>query len=313
MGGSISCCSPARGRLTADRAAAGLSAHRGGGVGTPRARAAGAAHPAAGAVDPVGEPVRLLVRGLAAAPFDGEFPLGKSENLMVAFVLIHSPFVGKLTWQATARALADRGHIVVTPALNAEAARSPYWPHYASCVAAAARSVPEPEPLVLVAHSAAGLLIPASRAAMVERTMRGYVFVDATVPRGAASLVELIPMGVGITMEQLQAQAKGGYLPPWGTDWPDELWQQLIPDVALRECFVQELCPTPLALYEEHPPVVPGWPDAPCSYVRLSALYTDPEAQARRAGWPTREVNGGHLHMLVDPAAVACMLTELAS
>ncbi len=102
-------------------------------------------------------------------------------------------------------------------------------------------------------------------------------------------------------------------LPPWGTGWPDELWRQLIPDLALRERFVQELRPAPLALYEERAPVVAGWADAACSYLRVSALYADTEEQARRAGWPTREVSGGHLHMLVEPGAVAEALIELAS
>jgi hypothetical protein len=232
---------------------------------------------------------------------------------MAALVLIHSPFVGQLTWQPTARKLVDRGHIVVTPVLNVGDPGPPYWFHYANCVAAAVRGVPEPEPLVLVAHSAAGLLVPASRAAMANRTVRGYVFVDATLPRDGASLVELIPRGVGITMDRLQAQAEGGLLPPWGTGWPDEFWRQLIPDLALRERFVQELRPAPLALYGERPPLVAGWPDAPCSYLRFSALYADAEGQARRAGWPTRQVSGGHLHMLVEPAAVADALIELTS
>jgi hypothetical protein len=58
---------------------------------------------------------------------------------------------------------------------------------------------------------------------------------------------------------------------------------------------------------------IAAWPDAPCSYVRFSAFYADAEEQARRAGWPTREVRGGHLHMMVEPAAVANTLIELAS
>ncbi len=49
---------------------AGQSAHRGGGLGTPRAGAARAAHPAAGAVGPVGEEAHLLARGSAAAPLE---------------------------------------------------------------------------------------------------------------------------------------------------------------------------------------------------------------------------------------------------
>ena len=45
------------------------SAHRGGGVGTPRAGAARAAHPAAGTDTRSGKPACLRACGLAATPF----------------------------------------------------------------------------------------------------------------------------------------------------------------------------------------------------------------------------------------------------
>ena len=54
-----------------DRPGAKQSAHRGGGLGTPRAGAARAAHPAAGAVSLSGKPACRCVRGSAAAPLDG--------------------------------------------------------------------------------------------------------------------------------------------------------------------------------------------------------------------------------------------------
>ncbi len=134
-------------------------------------------------------------RAADARTFDGGRLPDRFEDVMAAWVLIHSPFVGPLTWEPTARKLVDRGHIVITPTLNVAESRPPYWSHFANCVAAAVRGVPEREPLVLVAHSAAGVLVPASRAAMADRTVRGYVFVDATLPRGGASLVEVISGG----------------------------------------------------------------------------------------------------------------------
>ncbi len=51
-----------------DRAGAMLSAHRGGGLGTPRAGAARAAHPAAGAGRPLGKLACLRAHGSAVAP-----------------------------------------------------------------------------------------------------------------------------------------------------------------------------------------------------------------------------------------------------
>jgi alpha/beta hydrolase family protein len=237
---------------------------------------------------------------------------------VLAFVLIHSPFVGPLSWQPTARALEARGQIAAAPSLAASAARAPYWSRFADVVATAARELPEQAPLVLVGHSAAGLVLPAAgvaiRAAGPERAVRAYVFVDATLPRGSASLGELIPPEVGIGLEELRALAGGsGLLPPWGTDWPEDLWTQLIPDAALRARFAAELRPAPLALFEERPPAVPGWPDAPCAYLRFSPLYAREQDAARRAGWPTRALGGGHLHMLAASVAVASALLQLAA
>jgi alpha/beta hydrolase family protein len=230
---------------------------------------------------------------------------------MSVFVLIHSPFVGALTWRPAALALEEKGHVAVIPTLSE--VRPPYWPHYASLVADAIQGLRSDEPLALVAHSAAGLLIPAARAAMPDKAIRGYIFVDAVVPRKGANLVELIPANVGIGIEQLRAQATDGLLPPWGTGWPEDLWRQLIPDDALRERFIEDLRPMPLALYEERVPLAAGWPDAPCSYLRFSVLYADAEREAHQSGWTTREASGGHLHMLVEPTRVADSLIELAA
>ncbi len=55
------------------------SAHRGGGVGTPRAGAARAAHPAAGADGPIGKPACRCARGSAAAPI--RWVLSKAGHL----------------------------------------------------------------------------------------------------------------------------------------------------------------------------------------------------------------------------------------
>jgi hypothetical protein len=122
----------------------------------------------------------------------------------------------------------------------------------------------------------------------------------------------LIPANLGIGMKQLRAQATGGLLPPWGTDWPEELWQLLIPDAALRAQFTEELCPTPLGLYEERVSSSAAWPDAPCKYLKFSALYADAERHAQQSEWVTREITGAHLHMLVQPTEVAQCLIDLA-
>src|SRR5437879_1257295 len=98
------------------------------------------------------------------------------------FVLIHSPFVGALTWVPTARLLEDAGRSTCVPALDISNASPPYWPYFAHRVAEVAADLPTHDPLVLVAHSAAGLLVPAVRAALPRRAVDAYVFVDAALP-----------------------------------------------------------------------------------------------------------------------------------
>ena len=187
---------------------------------------------------------------------------------MTVFVLVHSPFVGPLTWYATARALEQKGHVAVVPTLGR--VEPPGLPQYANVIADATQSLRAHAPLVLVAHSAAGLVIPAARAALQDHRIQSYIFVDAAIPREGVSLVDLIPASLGIGIEQIRAQATAGLLPPWGTGWPEETWRRLIPDASLRAQFIAESGPTPLALYEERvswPPV--AWPDAPCKYSEI--------------------------------------------
>jgi hypothetical protein len=230
---------------------------------------------------------------------------------MAAFALIHSPFVGALTWRSTAHALEQKGHIAIVPMLGT-VVEAPFWPQHARIIADAIETRRASEPVVLVAHSAAGLVMPAVRAALRGETIRSYIFVDAVIPHEGANLVDLIPASVGIGMEEIRAQATAGLLPPWGTGWPEEVWQRLIPDASLRAQFTGELRPTPLGLYEERVVWSKAWSDTPRRYLRFSALYADAQHEAQRAGWVTREITGEHLHMLVRPTEVSECLIELA-
>ncbi|MDP9225612.1 MAG: hypothetical protein M3P18_17570 [Actinomycetota bacterium] len=45
----------------------------------------------------------------------------------------------------------------------------------------------------------------------------------------------------------------------------------------------------------------------------FATVYDLPAAQARARGWPCERVEGGHLHMLADPAAVASAVLRLAA
>lgn len=89
---------------------------------------------------------------------------------MSAFVLIHSPVVTPVTWQPVATALNRLGYVSVVPSL--QGATPPYWISFADAVARAACALRH-EPIILVAHSAAGLGVPLFGAAMKQKLVAG--------------------------------------------------------------------------------------------------------------------------------------------
>jgi pimeloyl-ACP methyl ester carboxylesterase len=225
---------------------------------------------------------------------------------MVTFALIHSPLVGPYTWALVADAMGRRGIRAVVPNLHEQVqAGTPFWAQHASAVARALAPEAESEPVVLVGHSGAGMLLPASRERL-GRAVAGYIFVDAGLPEDGKSRLDLFwDREAAAGFRQV---ASGGFLPPWTSD---DL-KEVIPDAAVRVRFVSELRPTPIAVYEEPLPVFQGWPDAPGGYLQFSKVYDSAAEQARRMGWAYRKLDAGHFHMLVEPEVVTNALIELA-
>jgi hypothetical protein len=221
---------------------------------------------------------------------------------VLVFALLHSPLVGSSTWVPVADQLRDRGHDAITPTLEAPEHddRGPYWRRHAAAFARAVSEVPGDAAVVLVAHSGAGPLLPAVKAAM-GRSVAGYTFVDASLPRAGASRLEVlareIPPAAAGLRELLDA---GGRYPTWA----DHELRASIPDAEIRRRVLDEVRPRSAKFWTEPIPVPQGWPDAPCAYLRLSPAYDVPAAEARQRGWPVRELDADHFHMLVDASAV---------
>jgi hypothetical protein len=146
---------------------------------------------------------------------------------------------------------------------------------------------------VLVAFSGAG--------AALRGPARAYVFADALLPLEGTRLDEAPP-----AMRELVEA--GGRFPDWTAE---EFVEAGIPhDVATE--VVRLLRPRDLAFFREPLPALGGWPDAPVGYLRWSDAYDDMLADARRRGWPSRERDAHHFHLLAEPAQVAEDLIELA-
>jgi hypothetical protein len=153
-------------------------------------------------------------------------------------------------------------------------------------------------------------LLPAIGAGVGD-AIAAYVLVDGDLP--------LVPAG-GSRLDLLRAASpsladdletlldEGGTFPTWG----DDDLREEIPDARLRARVVAEVRPQPRVFWQEPLPAVPGWPDAPCSYLELSAhYYGAAAARARREGWAYRHLPGRHFELLGRPADVAEAILDL--
>ena len=226
------------------------------------------------------------------------------------FVLLHSPLVGPLTWAPVSRELRQRGIETVLPVLTDDGVGSvPFWAQHAAAVALRLEPLAADRRVMLVGHSGAGPILPAA-GAFSPHPVIGYIFVDAGLPHPGISHLEEIEAGSpDFGRELRQELTAGGSFP----QWTDEDLRDILPDVGIRQSVLAKLQPRGLTFFEEPMPYYGDWPAAPCAYVKFSDAYAGAAQQAQWDGWPYREFDAGHFHMLVDPRAVAEALLELTS
>ncbi len=240
------------------------------------------------------------------------------SGLMALLVLVHSPSVGPATWQPVAGRLREAGHEAVVPSLlGVGDGEPPFWPRVVEAVRAglAAGAGRGPglgggdEPVVLVAHSNAGVFVPVVVRGL-GRPVGRLIFADATIPGSGAAT----PMADEEFLPFLRDLAgPDGRLPRWTDWWRDVDLGPMFPDARTREVITAELPRLPLAYYLEQVPAPAGWDERVCGYLRFSEGYEDQATRARERGWPVLEVPGEHLHQVVDPAAVASAILALVA
>lgn len=227
----------------------------------------------------------------------------EATSVPAALVLIHSPLVGPATWEAMAEQLRERHHEVVVPDLTGTLAGGPpYWPRQVDVLTDCAGS----EQVILVGHSGAGPLLAAAGGALDR--VAGYVFVDAGLPFPGQSWMETAPPELA---GQLRAMTHDGWLPPWADWWGPDGLTELLPDPRMRERFAKGCPRLPVAMFEEVQPSAPGWPQAPCAYLRLSEAYQEAAGRAKARGWPVTDLPSHHLVVLTDPGLVIGPLLDL--
>ena len=226
-----------------------------------------------------------------------------------AFVLLHSPSVGPLTWAPVEDRLRASGAAVIVPSLVAVAdAEPPIWRAVARTVAAAADRLPPGRPVVLVAHSNAGLFVPVVVEAL-GRPVAGCLFVDTPLPARAGAT----PVASPEFLAFLRAKAVDGRLPQWTQWWDDADVAPMFPDPQTRRAVSAEQPRLPLSYYEAQVPAPAGWDAAPCGYLLFGPPYEPEAEEAGRRGWDVEHVPGEHLHQIVDPDAVTARIRAMAA
>jgi hypothetical protein len=225
------------------------------------------------------------------------------------FVLVHSPSVGPSTWAPVADRLGALGRDAVVPSLREVGEDDPpFWPRVVEAVAEATRALAIDQPVVLVAHSNAGLFVPVL-VTEADRPVPACLFVDAALPARQDST----PVASAEMLDFLRGKvADDGRLPRWTDWWEDEDVAELFPDPATQAALTAEQPRLPLAYYEQRVPVPAGWDETPCGYLLFGPPYEDLAAEARDRGWLVEALPGGHLHQVVDPDATAARLIGMA-
>ena len=216
-------------------------------------------------------------------------------------VLMASALLGPAAWEPVESELRSRGwDVVIAPPADEIDPQTP-----AAAALAYATATPADRPVVLIPHSNAGNFVPT----LIEiRNVVRVVFVDATIPVQSGSQ-RLGPATLLATVEPLADT--DGLLPPW-TEWFTERQiAGLFPNPQTRFHIEAQQPQVSIDFLRGKLPIEAGWDRTPAGYLAFGDTYASDVSRARAQSWPVIQLNGRHLHMLVDPAGVADAILTL--
>jgi hypothetical protein len=229
-----------------------------------------------------------------------------------SYVLLHSPLTGPVAWGQLPNLLRKSGYGTVVTNVGDDD-QAPFAERYVTRAAAQISATQPAPPMVFVAHSGAGPLLPPIAASQPDdrRPPGGYVFLDAGIPRaGSTSRLDLLrEEDESIAAGFRSSLEAGARFPMWTVD---EL-ADIVPNLQDRVDLVQSLHPRGRDFFTEPLPALDDWPDAPCGYLRTSAAYDHWVRVAEQRGWPVVHRDLGHFAALANPEATLNALLELTA
>lgn len=223
--------------------------------------------------------------------------LGVTADVLV----LPSPLLGPAAYGPLAAALASRGSTAVVAGLP-DGVLTP-----AAVLSGFAEQLVSSGASLVVAHSNAGYLVPALRAAV---PVDAVVLVDAALPPTAGTSTLLAPAQFGEFVAGLPQD--GGLLPPWPLWWDPADVAALFPSSDWLERVTAEAPRLPPSWFTTPVEVPVGWEALPAAYLGFGGTYAEELTFAREEGWPVEVLDGHHLHLLAEPDATAGAVLALA-
>jgi pimeloyl-ACP methyl ester carboxylesterase len=222
---------------------------------------------------------------------------------MPIFVLVHGAWQTAATWDLVAARLRDAGHAVVVPPLsglendgNVLSPAITLRTHIQDVVEVLTRE--NLQHVTLVGHSYAGMIITGVAEQVAHRLDR-LVYVDAFIPGGGQSALDLLPVPVGEMFRQTATSTGEGWLlrageaqlDMWGLKPGPERYfvRSRMSDFSLR-CFEEAISLPTNAASKVHRAfiacVAEGYPARP-----IFQQFSD---RAKSEGWTYHELATGH-------------------
>jgi pimeloyl-ACP methyl ester carboxylesterase len=255
-----------------------------------------------------------VIIGSVQADYD-IFPSRALKAPGSALVLVHGAWHGGWCWSRAAalvRAAGVRVEVVTLTGLGERAhlisPRVDLRTHVGDV--AGVVEAEELDQVVIVGHSYAGVLLGGVADRLGDRVRR-LVYLDALVPSGGESAMELFPDDVAARLAESAQQMGGWRVPPW----PAESFG--VTDPADREWVDRRLTDHPYAtlVHSSGGPPPTGVPRTyvACTDRRRDTYVRFAEAARSSPDWEYLELPCGHDAMIIAPAALASILVGAAA